>query len=351
MANNTKFLNNEAGSAGVGAVYYKSSLTLNNSLVQNNKATTSNGGAFRLFTNNANETPSLTVGASTEIKENFSAANGGGIYLYPQNGLSGSTSILKMEAGSKVYNNTAGAGGDDIAIGNSPNNNLILELVNAKDMNVNDINGNKITGWFWDRRNNRYQKNISGEYTELSYNGPLKTVYIKAANSDFEVIYDKNDPNATGVMNNQLVILDGEEVNLSLNQYSLVNKIFMGWSDSANGSVVYNDGQSVLFNANPEDKIYLYAVWKDNIPVSTPMTSTKPTDSTVRTCQDDGYSELYYWDDTKQACVIKYTAVPKTYSREDIIYYYLSGMLSCVVLFALNNKFFKQKKQFLFSKS
>ncbi len=304
--------NGSRGTGGVGSVFYVSSLTLENTVVQNNNAVI-DGGAFRMYSASADDKPTLILKSGSEVKNNTAGRVGGAVYVNTKSALNDNTITgIIMEAGSKLYNNTAATGGDDIAISTRDKQTLNLVLVDAFDMNAYDVNGNRITGWFWDKNNSRYVKNVSSEYTELTYNGPMKYIFIKAANSDYTIIYDKNNPGATGTMDNQLVLIHpNNEVNLAANRYSLSNKIFLGWSTTANGTVEYTDMQSVDFDLLAGETITLYAIWKDApIPVN-PQPNDNPQ-PTGRSCQDDGYPNGYFWDEGKQACVYSGYVVPNT---------------------------------------
>ena len=81
---------------------------------------------------------------------------------------------------------------------------------------------------------------------------------------------------------------------------------------------------------------------------STPAPTPTPTSVPVqgRTCQDDGYPAGYYWDESKQACVINATStndkttykVPPTATDNNIIGYAILIALGGLALFFVNKK-------------
>ena len=70
------------------------------------------------------------------------------------------------------------------------------------------------------------------------------------------VTYDKNNDDATGTMAVQTVQKNVATA-LNANQFALEEYLFLGWSTTPNGDVVYQDGASVTLT----EDITLYAVW------------------------------------------------------------------------------------------
>ena len=84
----------------------------------------------------------------------------------------------------------------------------------------------------------------------------------------YSVIFEANAPTGitiNGTMPNQTFTYDASQA-LNANVYAAAPNsgyVFMGWADSANGEVAYNDGQSVSnLTAAANGTVTLYAVWK-----------------------------------------------------------------------------------------
>lgn len=82
----------------------------------------------------------------------------------------------------------------------------------------------------------------------------------------YNVVFDKNDTNATGTMSNQNMVYDVNS-NLNINTFINPSYIFVGWNTKADGTgIAYLDGASVknLTSIN-NGTITLYAQW-DKVP-------------------------------------------------------------------------------------
>ncbi|MBN2651654.1 MAG: InlB B-repeat-containing protein [Spirochaetales bacterium] len=97
---------------------------------------------------------------------------------------------------------------------------------------------------------------------QQDYTMGAKSVYLYTVwdANEFQVIFNKNNDNATGEMA-ELVIKNGKSENLSANTFALDGYSFSGWSLEKSGTVNYNDKQSFLMG--PES-VTLYAVWTAN---------------------------------------------------------------------------------------
>lgn len=85
----------------------------------------------------------------------------------------------------------------------------------------------------------------------------------------FNVEYNKNANDATGIMTNQTVV-EGVDITLAKNKFTRAGYVFKGWSTSPSGNVVYTDNQ-VITNIN--SNLTLYAVWaKKQEEIITPPT-------------------------------------------------------------------------------
>ena len=98
----------------------------------------------------------------------------------------------------------------------------------------------------------------------IGQNGQTITLYAIWQANQYEVVFDKNAANAQGSMNNQQFVYDQPQT-LETNQYTNEGYTFAGWATSANGNVVYTDGQEVSnLVAEANGTITLYAVWSAN---------------------------------------------------------------------------------------
>jgi uncharacterized repeat protein (TIGR02543 family) len=91
---------------------------------------------------------------------------------------------------------------------------------------------------------------------------PDKTLnlYAKWSPINFTVKFDKNG--GEGSMDSQSFTYDKSQ-NLYVNKFSKVGHNFLGWSDSADGDVLYKDAVSILNIASTKNAVVtLYAVWE-----------------------------------------------------------------------------------------
>ena len=87
------------------------------------------------------------------------------------------------------------------------------------------------------------------------------TLYAKWTANTYTVIFDKNNNSATGTMADESFTYDAAD-NLTANGYSLTGYEFGGWATSANGDVVYADGEEVSnLTAAANGEVTLYAKW------------------------------------------------------------------------------------------
>ena len=83
---------------------------------------------------------------------------------------------------------------------------------------------------------------------------------MSAYDTAYEVIFNKNDNNATGTMTNQTMTYDVAN-SLTTNRFTKTGYKFMGWNTSADGTgTSYTDGQTVT-NLKTSGTITLYAQW------------------------------------------------------------------------------------------
>lgn len=87
------------------------------------------------------------------------------------------------------------------------------------------------------------------------------TLYAKWTAIIYEITFDKNDPAATGTMNNQS-LSSGASANLSTNGYLKTGWTFSGWATTLTGAVIYADAASYTMGVG---NVTLYAKWTANL--------------------------------------------------------------------------------------
>ncbi len=259
IVRNSQFYDNEGSYASVAILYDNSSLELNNSIVRNNKSY--GVGTLMLHAIEKDVTPRLILGSWTEVKNNI-AQVGGGIFGNSRQGSTGSKLIFEMQTGSKLYNNTALSGGDDLYFYGRAGNKLNFILQSAGAMEVKDKEGLDITGWFKDLMKKRYVKNQADKFENLGYDGDLKPLALKAANETYTIHYEGDNPSVAWVMSDQELVI-GVETWLVENRFSLAWYDFSGWIDKITGSG-YIDKQMVKdLTTTGGGVITLHAIWKE----------------------------------------------------------------------------------------
>ena len=105
------------------------------------------------------------------------------------------------------------------------------------------------------------------EGSTFTYNGPV-TIYAKWIPITYYVRFNKNHDDATGTMANQLMTYDVAQP-LTANAFVRTGYSLAGWSTTADGTVAYGDGQSVVNLASEQDAVVdLYAQWTENYSIS-----------------------------------------------------------------------------------
>lgn len=161
--------------------------------------------------------------------------------------------------------------------------------------------GPEIVGYHVDRWTNNGQV-VTGE---TIVEGPMTISAVLAANV-YNVVYDANG--GTGSMESQEMTYDTMDV-LSPNIFVRPGYLFDGWATSADGEVVYTDGQDVWNMTTTTDDVILYAKWhlRTDIPytvyhryenVETGFTQVESnelgsidTDITPETAPEEGFGE------------------------------------------------------------
>ena len=90
------------------------------------------------------------------------------------------------------------------------------------------------------------------------------TVTVRFKKITYKVRFNKNDSNASGIMNDQTFTYDQSQ-QLTANGFTKTGYTFAGWAKSANGTVQYTNQQSVSnLTTTANDTVNLYAKWTAN---------------------------------------------------------------------------------------
>ena len=96
-------------------------------------------------------------------------------------------------------------------------------------------------------------------YSTLTTGNPTQ-IWIKLG---YTVVFDKNNNDATGTMNNQVIQFD-TATQLHTNTYTRYGYVFTGWNTASDGTgTSYLDGASVTSLAQANGTITLYAQWRE----------------------------------------------------------------------------------------
>jgi uncharacterized repeat protein (TIGR02543 family) len=93
----------------------------------------------------------------------------------------------------------------------------------------------------------------------LAATGETITLYAQWA-AGYTVHFNANG--GTGTMSDQTIAV-GATTNLTSNAFTRDGYVFVGWSDTADGNVVYTNGQSVTDLATADETFNLYAQWRE----------------------------------------------------------------------------------------
>ena len=173
---NTKINNNTAQAYGGALItnsdrYGNNTTLISDSEINNNASTASSGGGISIVTNKPGD--SVTI-EGTSITGNTANGYGGGISI-PQ--LIGST--VSISGISKIFNNSAEAGGDDLYIAKTPDayadNPGTVRIIPVSDMDLAVVDS-----WYVDSPDQRYSSEDSVIFGELELSN-AEPVYLKAA--------------------------------------------------------------------------------------------------------------------------------------------------------------------------
>ncbi len=87
------------------------------------------------------------------------------------------------------------------------------------------------------------------------------TLFAKWTAINYTITYNENNPQASGVITNQVIPCDSTE-NLNENNFSILGFSFIGWSTTSDGISLYEDKESYTMGSSD---ITLYAVWSEMI--------------------------------------------------------------------------------------
>lgn len=150
-------------------------------------------------------------------------------------------------------------------------------------------NGYKFSGWATTKDGIVLYKNAQEILADLAEKNQTVTLYaVWEDTHQFTIKFNSNG--GSGSMSNQSA-LNNAEFKLSKCRFSRTGYTFAGWAETANGTVVYNDEQSIDKKlAETGGTISLYAVWNKNAVVSTP-TPTPTVTPTVTPSQKPASSQ------------------------------------------------------------
>ncbi len=124
-------------------------------------------------------------------------------------------------------------------------------------MDPDDKEGYTFTGWFT-------TPDLSGTPVEMIEEGSHGDIVLYAGYvaNPYEIRFHANG--GVGDMQNLPMVYDRQQ-NLTPNGFIRLGYTFMGWARSAEGSVIYTDGDPVLnLESTPGKTVNMYAVWKLN---------------------------------------------------------------------------------------
>ncbi len=120
--------------------------------------------------------------------------------------------------------------------------------------------GYRVLGWSKDPNAEKATWTNGASVQNLaSVSGETVTLYVVWTPIKYTVVYDGNG--AQGSMANQSLTYD-TPANLRTNTFTKEGAVFLGWSTSADGEVIYTDAQEVKnLSATNNSKVTLYAIW------------------------------------------------------------------------------------------
>lgn len=136
-------------------------------------------------------------------------------------------------------------------------------------------NAYSLTGWAFTGWNNQADgkgTNYSDEDAVsnlTSEDGDTVILYAQWTANTYTVKFDKNEPKASGTMEDQTFSYDTVQA-LQSNKFIYLGYFLEGWSDTPTGEVIYKNGEKILnLSSTQGDVINLYAKWaKDPTKVS-----------------------------------------------------------------------------------
>ncbi|OUQ46255.1 hypothetical protein B5E64_05715 [Drancourtella sp. An12] len=132
----------------------------------------------------------------------------------------------------------------------------------AKNLTANGFTktGYRFAGWATSASGSVVYSDKQSVKNLTSVNGGTVTLYAKWTPNTYKVVYNGNG--ATGGSTATSTHTYDVAKNLTANGFAKTGYIFQGWATSANGSVVYSNGQSVKnLTATHNGTVTLYAKW------------------------------------------------------------------------------------------
>ena len=122
-----------------------------------------------------------------------------------------------------------------------------------------------------------WSENKNGTTSEIYLEGseyiPNKntTLYAIWTSDKITITFDKNNPNATGTME-EAIIAQNVETTLTKNKYELDGYTFVKWNTEADGTGTdYSNGAKINFNKDTT----LYAIWEQNVTLTVNINTGK----------------------------------------------------------------------------
>ena len=185
------------------------------------------------------------VYSNKQSVKNLTSVNGGTVTLYAK----WTPNTYKV-----VYNGNGATGGSTATSTHT------YDV--AKNLTANGFTktGYRFAGWATSASGSVVYSNKQSVKNLTSVNGGTVTLYAKWTPNTYKVVYNGNG--ATGGSTATSTHTYDVAKNLTANGFAKTGYIFQGWATSANGSVVYSNGQSVKnLTATHNGTVTLYAKW------------------------------------------------------------------------------------------
>ena len=159
--------------------------------------------------------------------------------------------------------------------------NQVFKYDELQKLNKNKFKrpGYTFAGWEDDKGNKYIDEQDVKNLVEAA-NGSI-TLYAIWNPIQYQVEFNKNYPNATGIMEKQGMLYD-QEYKLNKNKFELKGYTFKGWATTADGKVKYKDQEKVSkLTIDSSVTIELYAVWEKNQEILNEVPTINATDKVL----------------------------------------------------------------------